>query len=262
MREWWIMTRLLSSSLFLLTWLLVRPAASPVQTADDLVEKHLAAVGGRPALSKLTSRKSTGTVTIGTPNGDLSGPIEIYAKPPNKVRAYMELDLTALGGPGKMVLEQKFDGTAGWMLNSMQGNTAIVGNQLQNMRNNMFPTPLMSYKAAGTKVDVLPKEQVGGKDAVVLLVTPKEGSVARIFLDAESYLIVRTISKISTPEVGEFEQTIEPSDYRSVDGVKVAFVVKNTSPVQSLTIRLDKVEHNVPIDDAMFVVKSPIGAAR
>jgi hypothetical protein len=154
-----------------------------------------------------------------------------------------------------MILEQKFDGAAGWMVNSMQGSTAIVGNQLQNMRNNTFPSPLLSYKAAGTKIELLPKEQVGGKDAIVLLVTPKEGSVARLFFDAESYLIVRSVAKINSPEVGDFEQTNEPSDYRDVDGVKIPFVLKNTSPVQSLTIRLDKIEHNVPIDDAMFVVK-------
>jgi outer membrane lipoprotein-sorting protein len=256
------MTQFLSSSLVLLTLLLARPMASPVQTADEVVEKHLAAVGGREALSKLTSRKSTGTVTIGTPNGDISGPIEVYSKPPNKTRAYMQLDLSALGMSDKMILEQKFDGTAGWTLNSMQGNTAIVGNQLQNMRNNTFPSPLLSYKTAGTKIELLPKEQVGGKAAIVLLVTPREGSVARVFVDAETYLILRAIAKVNSPELGEFEQTSEPSDYRAVDGVKVPFLQKNTSPVQSITIRFDKIEHNVPVDDAMFVVKGPISAMR
>jgi outer membrane lipoprotein-sorting protein len=255
------MSQLLLSSLFLLSLLPVLPRGSALQTPDDVIEKHLAAVGGRAALAKLTSRKSTGTVTITTPNGALSGPIEIYAKPPNKVRAYMQLDLSALGVSDKMVMEQKFDGTAGWTLNSMQGNSEIVGNQLQNMRNNVFPSPFMAYKAAGTKIEILAKEKVAGKDAIVLLVTPKEGSVARIFFDAETYLIVRTVSKLSTPEVGEFEQTSEPSDYRSVDGVKVPFVLTNTSPVQTLTLKHEKIEHNVPVDDAMFVVKSPIAGA-
>ena len=255
------MSQLLLSSLFLLSLLPVLSPRNPVQTADEVIEKHLAAVGGRPALAKLTSRKSTGTVTITTPNGALSGPIEIYAKAPNKTRAHMTLDLSAVGLPDKMVVEQKFDGTAGWTLNSMQGNSEIVGNQLQNMRNNVFPSPLLNYKAAGTKIEVLAKEPVAGKDAIVLLVSPKEGSVARIFFDPETYLIIRTVAKISAPELGEFEQTNEPSDYRSVDGIKVPFVVKNTSSVQTLEIRLEKIEHNVPIDDAMFVAKSPVNSA-
>jgi outer membrane lipoprotein-sorting protein len=255
------MSQFLLSALFLLSLVPALPSASSLQTADDVIEKHLAAVGGRAALAKLTSRKSTGTVTIDTPNGSLPGTIEIYAKAPNKTRAYMTLDLSALGVPDKMVVEQKFDGAAGWTLNSMQGNSAIAGNQLQNMRNNVFPSPLLDYKTAGTKIEVLPKEKVAGKEAIGLLLTPKEGSVVRMFFDAETYLLVRAVVKISTPELGEFEQTNDPSDYRSVDGIKVPFVVTNTSSVQTLTIRLEKVEHNVAIDDAMFVVKSPIAAA-
>jgi hypothetical protein len=257
------MTRLLLSSLFLLSLVPLLPVDRSVQSADDVIEKHLAALGGRAALGKLTSRKSTGTVTIATPSGALTGPIEIYSKPPNKTRASMTLDLTAVGSAEKMTLEQKFDGTVGWTLNSMQGPSQIIGNQLHNMRNNVFPSPYLAYKEAGIKIELLPKEPVGGKEAIVLLVTPKEGSVARLFFDPETYLILRAVAKISSPELGDFEQTSEPSDYRTVDGVKVPFVLTNTSPVQSLTVRLEKVEHNVPVDDAMFVVKgSTDGAGR
>ena len=34
------------------------------QTADEIIEKHIAALGGRPALTKLVSRQSTGTATL------------------------------------------------------------------------------------------------------------------------------------------------------------------------------------------------------
>ena len=229
------------------------------QTADEVVEKHLAALGGRPALAKLTSRKSVGTVAISTPAGNLNGPIEIAAKVPNKTRAYMTLDLSALGVPDKMILEQKFDGTAGRTINSMQGDVEITGNQLQTMRNNLFPSPLMSYKEAGTKIEVQPKEQVGGRDAIVLLFTPKAGPTIRFFLDAQTYLVVKAITRTSAPELGDFDQISEPSDYRTVDGVKVPFVIKTTNPSQSITITIEKVEHNVAIDDAIFAVK--VGAA-
>jgi outer membrane lipoprotein-sorting protein len=231
--------------------------SAPAQTPDEVVEKHLAALGGRAALAKLTSRKSIGTVTIATPAGNLTGPIEISLKAPNKTRAKMELDLTALGGPGAVTVEQKFDGTAGRSTNSMQGDVEITGNQLQNMRNNTFPTPLLTYKEAGTKLEVLPKEQVGGRDAIVLLITPKAGPPVRFFLDAETYLVVKAVVKSSSPDMGDFDQISEPSDYRTVDGVKVPFAVKTTNPAQNLTIKLDKVEHNVALDDAIFAVKAP-----
>ena len=232
-------------------------SSAPAQTPDEVVEKHLAALGGRAALAKLTSRRSTGTVTIATPNGNLAGPIEIALKSPNKTRAFITLDLTPLGGADKVTIEQKFDGTAGRATNSMQGAVEITGNQLQNMRNNTFPTPLLTYKEAGTKLEVQPKEQVGGRDAIVLLITPKTGPPVRYFLDAGTYLVVKAVVKSSSPDMGDFDQISEPSDYRAVDGVTVPFVVKTTNPAQNLTIKLDKVEHNVALDDAIFAVKAP-----
>jgi hypothetical protein len=72
------------------------------------------------------------------------------------------------------------------------------------------------------------------------------------FVDAESYLPVKSVMMVEVPEVGRVEQTIEFSDYRAVDGVQVPFTVKGSSPVQTFTISLGKVEHNVTVDDALF----------
>ena len=191
-------------SLILLSCLLATVSAgiASAQTADEVVEKHLAALGGRDALAKITSRRSTGTITIATPNGDLSGPCEIDVKAPNKNRAYMELDLTPLGVPQKMVVEQKFDGTAGWALNSMQGDNEITGGQLQNMRNNVFPSSLLNYKTSGAKVELLPKETIDGRALIVLQVTPKEGPSVKLYLDATTYLLVRTSTKYYLTAMG------------------------------------------------------------
>ena len=41
----------------------------------------------------------------------------------------------------------------------------------------------------------------------------------------------------------------------AVDGIKVPFTIVNSNVAQSVTIKIDKVEQNVPIDDAVFVKK-------
>ena len=233
------------------------PGSAAVQTADEVVEKHLAAIGGRAALAKLTTRRAMGKVTITTPNGDISGPIEISGKAPNKTRAVMNLDMSALGLTDTMTLEQKFDGIAGWMLNSLQGDSPITGNQLENMRNGSFPSPLLTYKAAGSTLALLPRETVAGKEYLVLKLTPKAGSVVTMYFDPESYQLMRSTATVKSPELGDLEQVNEVSDYRDVGGIKVPFVVVNSNNLQRVTIRLDKVEHNVPMDDAIFAVKMP-----
>jgi outer membrane lipoprotein-sorting protein len=245
-------------SLALILSLLVLPSlpmtAAP-QAADDVIEKHLAAMGGREALGKLTSRKSVGIVTISTEGGDMSGSVETYAKAPNKSRAVLSLDLSAMGMTEMMTIDQRFDGTSGWAINSMQGTSAMTGDQLHAMRNNMFPTSLLTYKEHGITITILPKETVAGKELLVLQLTPKEGPTSRAYLDPATYLQVRSVTRISSPETGELEQTSEISDYRAIDSVQVPFKVINTNPLHTLTIQLKSVAHNVEIDDAMFGVK-------
>ena len=253
------------SSGILLT-LLLSPLAAPAfvtsaatQTADEVIEKHIAAMGGRAALMKITSRKATGTMTVNTPNGAISGPFEVYSKVPNKTRLYVVLDLAPMGMNDKLTLDQKFDGTIGWALNTLQGDKQITGNQLENMKNQVFPNSLLNYKAAGVTVELLPNETVGGTSLLVLKLTPKTGSVSKLYLDPQTYLAVRTTATVNSPDMGGMiEQTSEASDYRVVDGVKVPFKTTNTATgavSQSATLVYDKVEHNVPVDDSIFVVK-------
>src|ERR1041385_1803843 len=91
------------------------------QTADEIVEKYLAAIGGRAALGKLKSRHVTGTATFVTPAGAIPGTIEIFNQAPNKVRTLIKLDLSAVG-MGETTIDQRFDGESGYSLDTLQGN--------------------------------------------------------------------------------------------------------------------------------------------
>lgn len=227
--------------------------AALAQTADEVVEKHLAAIGGRAVLAKVTSQIATGTISVGTQMGDIGGSVEVTRKAPNKSRSLMVLDLSAMGAAA-MTVDQRFDGQAGWVGNTMQGDRDITGGQLQSMKSAGFPTPLLNYKDAGGKVELTGKDTIGGRAMFVLVYTPKEGPAAKFFVDAETYLIAKTVTTIDVPEAGgAMEQTSETSDYRAVDGVKVPFLVKAVTPMQTVTITISKVEVNKPVDDALFV---------
>jgi len=240
------------TSLLALTLTLTCGRIAAAQTADEVVEKDLAAIGGRAALAKVTSRSTTGTMTLSLPNGPVSGSIEILNQHPNKVRTLIKLDLSSLGA-GQLTREQRFDGTTGYVLDSMQGNREITGNQLENLKSAMFPTPLLNYKERGATVELSGKEKLDGRDTYVLIFKPKTGSLARQFIDAETYLASRLVVKLDVPEAGgEVEQTSDLSDYRVVDGIKIPFTIKVSSALQSFTIAVSKVEHNVKVDEALF----------
>jgi outer membrane lipoprotein-sorting protein len=239
----------------LLSLVLVPVAARPAQaqTADDVIQKHIAAIGGRDALSKITSRRSTGTITIATAQGNISGDVEFDGKAPNKSRVAMALDLSAMGVADKMMVDTKFNGTTGVSLNSLQGDSELSGNQLDNMRNNVFPTSLLTYKELGFTMELLPKEKVNGKDAFVIRATPKAGSTTKLYFDAVSYMLVKTVATVNVPMAGgDIEQTSEQSDFRKVDGITLPFMIVRSDPAQTATIKLTKVEHNVALDDRIF----------
>jgi outer membrane lipoprotein-sorting protein len=222
------------------------------QTADEVIEKSLTAQGGREALGKISSRSTKGDIVVTSEAGNLPGTIEVLNQAPNKVRTLLNLDLTAVGA-GSMTVDQRFDGTNGFALNSMQGGSEITGGRLESLRNNAFPSPFLTFKDRGTKVVLAGKEKVGDKDAFVLSITPATGPASRVWIDADSYLPVKASTTIDTPETGPLEQITEFADYRDVDSVKVPYKLTATSAVQSYTVKITSVEHNVKIDPALFV---------
>lgn len=227
------------------------------QTADEVIEKSLTALGGRAALGKLTSQSAAGTITLSTPGGDISGSIELFNAPPNKSRTLIKADLSSLGA-GQLVMDQRFDGTVGYVLDSLQGNRDLTGNQLDNMRNGSFPHPFMNYKKLGATAQLAAKEKIGDRDAYPLTLEFPSGSLVRQYIDAETYLPIRVIVKVDVPQLGrEIEQTNDLLDYRQVGAVKIPFEIRSTSPVQNFTIALTGVEHNVRLDDALFRKPTP-----
>ena len=67
--------------------------ADAQKTAEEIVEKSLAALGGRAAHEKIQSRQATGTIALSTPAGEIAGTIEILNARPNKTRALIKAEL-------------------------------------------------------------------------------------------------------------------------------------------------------------------------
>jgi hypothetical protein len=209
------------------------------------------ALGGRAALERVKSRSMTGTIVLSTPAGDVSGTIVVLSQAPNKERTLITLDLSALGA-GQVTFDQRFDGTTGVVLDSLQGDRDITGIQIENMRNGSFPTPLLNYRQAGLTVTLGGRDKVGDRDAIVLILEPRRGSIVRQYIDAESFLLVRSVMNVEVPELGQIEQTTELLDYRDVDGLNIPFRVSSSSAAQNIEVTITTVEHGLAINEALF----------
>ena len=82
--------------------------------------------------------------------------------------------------------------------------------------------------------------------AVILALSSGEGCERRPKRIAPAQTLVVPVSRPVKRNVTEF------ADYRDVDGVKVPYQLSATSPIQSYTVKITSIEHNVKIDQALF----------
>ncbi len=97
------------------------PAEQPTKpaiTAEQVIEKSIAATGGREAMHKLTSSYAKGIMDF--PAAEAHGIIERYSKAPNK-----QLTVTYLEGVGES--RQGFDGRVAWSQDATGQVTELTG---------------------------------------------------------------------------------------------------------------------------------------
>jgi len=221
--------------------------AQDAPSVDDLVAKSVAARGGDAKVKAIQSIKVTGTMTA--PTG-MQLPLTILVKRPGLIRTEMSLQGNSL--------VQAYDGVTAWVINPMTGSSdprPSSESDSKNIRNgaeSFLDGPLVDYKAKGSKVEYLGKEDVNGSPAYKLKITTKSGMEMTVYLDAKSYLEVRTTAKVT--QMGqEMEVDNYPGDYKPEAGVLMAHTMESKmNGATMMKMSLDKIEINGPVDDAAF----------
>lgn len=218
-----------------------KPAAK-LPTVDQVLDKYVQAIGGKAAVEKQTSRVAKGSFEI--PAFGASGTAEIYAKAPNKSASTFDI-------AGYGVVQQVFDGKTGWSLDPQGGLRELAGAELASKKlDSEFSKPVR-LKQLYPKIVVKGTDKVGDKDVYVLEATPVESSVETWYFDTQTGLILREDAERESPE-GKQAIQIFYEDYKEVDGVKMAFSLRQITPAFTLNIKMVEIKHNVPVDDAKF----------
>jgi len=214
-----------------------------VPTADSLVAKANAASGGLERLKAVRSFRETGTLTA--PDLPAPVPLILYAKRPNLARQDVQL-------PGGSLIVG-FDGVKAWKSDPSSGPVALSGDQADAIeQQSEFDNPFVDAKSKGGTVEYVGAETFAGKAVQHLTVTDKKGRVQHCYLDSQTSLAVRIVSRVGAVDV---EQQL--ADYRVVGGLKVPFSLRSlTGGRLAASITINKVELDVALDDALF--KMPV----
>lgn len=216
--------------------------SSFAQTVDEIVEKHVAALGG---LDKLK-----GVTTLVTDRSLAVQGMEIPTKTTLVVGKSLRSESTVMGNS----MIQVIDDAKGWMIRpTMMGGTGepedMPADQIKQQESQLDPFGgLVDYKEKGNKVELVGKEKLDKKDVYHLKLTAKDGQVIDEFLDANTYLI----SKVKANMNGQ-DGEITFSDYKDFEGVKFAGSMDITNPQMGvMTFITNKVIINSKVDESVF----------
>jgi outer membrane lipoprotein-sorting protein len=235
----------------LLALLLIALPAS-AQSVDEIISNYISARGGLDKIKSVKTERVTGTISFGP---DADGPFVIQRKRPLK----MHMEITLSG----QTLIRVYDGKAGgWIYNPFLPNPSVKPMsefELNNISDEVdFDGPFVDYKEKGNVIEYVGKDEIQGNSAYKLKLTSKNGDVSYFYFDASTALLLkwegnRKINGKDIPWESFFH------DFREISGLKYPFLVESDAPGTDQTQRItaEKIEVNIPVDDALFEKPNP-----
>jgi hypothetical protein len=234
--------KILRHSFFLLASFL-SVTALQAQTADDIIAKHIEAIGGREKLSGIKSVQYENTLQV---QGN-DAPSKIVIVNGKGYRSESEVN------GQKMV--QVYTDKGGWAVNPLAGTEpqTMADEQYKAGAEQIYAVPFLDYAARGSKAELLGQEKVGDVNAYKIKLTNANNVSTTYFIDPATYYVVKTIR--SAEMMGQqVDVTVNYSDFKKTD---YGWVVPQALQIDmggqfSLTAKVNKVEVNKPVDSSVF----------
>ncbi len=217
--------------------------ANKVAEVDQILERYTEAVGGKAAIDGVTSYKAQGRFSSSVLRE--SGQFKIWGKDPRKSLSVIEF-------PRIGTLKKGFDGENRWVQTPAGTFTDESPTQMAELEQDAEVYRAGKIRDLYQSMTLEGKARLSGRDVYMLEGKPAKGPAEKLFFDTESGLLMRWDMVRRNPQRGNVFVKVHLDDYREVDGVKVPFKVRFAFESFELMLNVDVLEHNVPIDDALF----------
>jgi hypothetical protein len=171
-------------------------------SARSILDRHVAAIGGRAALLNHSSRFARGTVST----SGVSGPMEWYTAKPDKV-----LFKVSLGGLGES--QDGFDGTRGWRSSPLTGPVLLTGKELEDMRLESDFYGDLTHEDRYASVTTVEQTEFEGRPCFKLRLVRKTGEEEFEFYDVANGLRAGDIRNYESP-MGRRSRRTVVAEYR------------------------------------------------
>ena len=232
------MKNLMIFGLFVMAMIFVQFAQA--QTLDEILDKNIAAMGGKEKLMSLNTIKMEGSMS--------TQGVDLTITSTRSHLAGMRLDIEAMGTSNYQVMNTT-KGSAFWPIRGMDAPEDMSADQFKAGQNQLdLHGTFYNYKDKGTTVELIGKENVDGAETNKLKVTFKNGIVSNYFIDTKTNRVVKT-SGMMNVNGQDMEVSTSYGDYKqNADGYWFAYSITT----QQGTIVYDKITTNMPVDESIY----------
>jgi len=215
------------------------------QTLDEIVNKHVEAIGGKDNWAKVKSLKMENTLKA---NG-AEIKITIYQVDKKAMRQNIAL----MGLEGYSILTN----TEGWTYMPFQGQTkpeAMTADDVKKAQDGLnLQDEFITYKELSKKLELIGKDDVDGTECFKLKMIDKDATETTYYIDPSNYYVIKETQKM-TVNGKEMENSTTYGNYKKLpEGVVYPYSIASgwgEAEVTNLTI-------NPKIDEALFKPTTP-----
>lgn len=235
--------------------------SGPESTVEEIVARHLEALGGSQKIAAIKSMKKTGTYVY---NG-IQHPIVSYHKSGRKMRE--EIQGLRLWGTSVWAGHSVVRGTNGTVAWNKDDSRPQEWQQITEARARLMMEEadihgaLYDFRNKGHRIELIGRGDLDGTPVHTLKVSLASGLLETWYLELKSFLLLR-IEVETKPTDGDLERprAWHFDDYRPVQGVLMPFWVSVEEPLFSREYTFKTIVANVDIEDSIF--EPPRGSFR
>ncbi len=220
------------------------------QTAEDIIAKHIDAIGGKDKISQVTSIYIEETVVEGNQ-------IQVTSYVINGKACRTESDFSAF----KII--QVVTDKGGWYLETPSTHAIAMSDDIYKRalkldRLNAIQDPLLNFIAKGSKVILAGQEKVDDVNAYKLQLTDKDLVETDFYIDPSTWYIIKMAT--ATTIMGHpTTATTAFSNFKKTDfGIVMPYTINGDDGLHSSTTNIQKVIANKEFDSTIFQMPKPI----
>ncbi len=217
------------------------------QTADQIIRKYVAFIGGKKNWKHVTSITTAGEYNY----GGIPFPFRTYAKRQNRYKFVVPFK-------GKYYA-QAFDGSKGWKIDAFKNETTptlLTGKDALAMANEAdveLEGPLIDFRRKGHRVKLEGKVMRDSVECFKVMLTRNNGETETLYFNERTFALTSKTAVARNVELQGALLETAYSDYQDVGGIKIPFRSESASDGQViLTITVEKAAINSSIDDKEF----------